>query len=292
MLHELSAKQREARARLCLPLDNLYTLEEVANRVEELSPYVGLFKVGKGTFTRFGPKAVDLVQDYNADVFLDLKYHDIPNTVEDAADAATWLEVRMFNLHIVGGGKMMEAAIAGATKAAEKYGVRRPDIFGVTILTSLDAAKYLDVYKPVNPELKQVDFGKYIDVSKDDEALQEEFRALLKLYNLTGIIQTQVAHLADMAYNAGLDGCICSAADLFAFGDKLPKEFKRGTPGIEGTTTPAGYDQSPDRVFSPGNAISAGSDILIAGRAITKHGKAEERQQAAFDVLTDMADRI
>ncbi|MBU0467139.1 MAG: orotidine 5'-phosphate decarboxylase [Nanoarchaeota archaeon] len=135
---DLSFKDQKARRMVCLPLDGLATVYDVSARVQELSPVVGLFKIGKETFTRFGPEAVRVVQSYGADVFLDLKYHDIPNTVRGAADAATQLGVRMFNVHASGGLEMMQAAVEGARNGAEKYKVEVPKIIAVTVLTSID----------------------------------------------------------------------------------------------------------------------------------------------------------
>ena len=133
----LTAKEEQARRLVCLPLDGLGSVGEVKERVEELSPYVGLFKVGKESFTRFGPDIVETVTGYGSDVFLDLKYHDIPNTVRGAARAAAELGVAMFNVHASGGMAMMEAARAGVDEADPPSG-KRPAILGVTVLTSLD----------------------------------------------------------------------------------------------------------------------------------------------------------
>ena len=107
---ELTEPEARARERVCLPLDGLQDMGAVEQRVQELSPVVGLFKVGKETYTRFGYDAVHLVQNNGSNVFLDLKYHDIPNTVYGAAKAAAEHEVYMFNVHAAGGYEMMRAA--------------------------------------------------------------------------------------------------------------------------------------------------------------------------------------
>jgi len=217
--------------------------------VEELSPVVGLFKIGKETFTRFGPEIVKIVQGYGADVFLDLKYHDIPNTVKGAAEAATKLGVYVFNVHASGGLEMMKAVMEGVKSGVEKYGVKAPKVIGVTVLTSID-----------------------------EETLNNELR-------IPGKVEEQVLYLAQLAQKAGLDGIVCSAADLHAVKDKLPPDFMYVTPGIKGPNTAAGADQK--RVFTPGNAVKDGSTILVIGRAITQ---AENRVQAGLDVLKDMGD--
>lgn len=245
---ELTEKEKEARKRVCLPLDNLETVEDVKKMVEEVSPVVGLFKVGKETFTRFGPEIVKIVQGYGANVFLDLKYHDIPNTVQGAAEAATKLGVYMFNVHASGGLEMMKAAVEGVKSGVEKYGVEAPKVTAVTILTSID-----------------------------QEALNNELK-------ISGKVEEQVLNLALLAHRAGMDGIVCSAADLYAVKDELPAGFMYVTPGIKGPKTAGGADQK--RVFTPGNAVKDGSTILVVGRAITK---AEDRVQAGLEVLQDMA---
>lgn len=247
----LTEKEEEARKMVCLPLDGLATIGDVRDRVEELSPVAGLFKIGKETFTRFGPNVVEVVQNYGSDVFLDLKYHDIPNTVKGAADAASRLGVYMFNVHASGGLEMMEVAVEGARNGAEKYGVAVPKITAVTVLTSID-----------------------------QNILNNQLR-------IPGKVEDQVLNLAQLANKAGLDGIVCSAADLYAIRDKLPDDFMYVTPGIKGPKTSAGADQK--RVFTPGNAVQDGSSILVIGRAITGHNSPRERIQAGYEVLQDMA---
>ncbi|MBN1792267.1 orotidine-5'-phosphate decarboxylase [Candidatus Woesearchaeota archaeon] len=242
---------KHARSKVCLPLDKIASISELRERVCELSPVAGLFKVGKGSFTRFGFDAINSVHRFGAGVFLDLKYHDIPATVRDAAYAATQQGIYMFNVHAMGGKKMMEAAVEGATKASEDYDIRKPKIVGVTILTSIDQAM-------MNDEMR-----------------------------IPGGVEDQVLHLALLSKSAGLDGVVCSAADLRAIRSHLPHDFMYVTPGIKGTTTPAGDDQK--RVFSPGNAVRAGSSILVVGRAITDQPTPEARLQAGYEILQDMA---
>ncbi len=243
---DLDERQKSAREKICLPLDGLATLEDIRKRVELLSPVVGLFKIGKETFTRFGPEAVRLVQGYGSDIFLDLKFHDIPNTVKGASKAASELGVKIFNVHASGGKAMMEAAVAGA-KEAQKAGFKRPKIIGVTVLTSIDK-----------------------------ETLNNDL-------NVPGDVKDQVLRLALMAKEAGLDGIVCSGADLGFIKDKLPEDFLFVTPGIKGPNTSAGADQK--RVFTPRNAIEDGSSILVIGRAITG---ADDPVKAALEVIEDI----
>ena len=250
-MRELTAKEAEARKRVCLPLDGLATLEEVKSRLAELSPVVGLFKIGKESYTRFGPRVVELVKENGAGVFLDLKYHDIPNTVRGAADAAAELGVYMFNVHASGGLAMLQAALEGATAGSARAGTTLPKVIAVTVLTSIDQTS-------LNGEL-----------------------------NVMGSVEQQVLHLAKLTATANLDGIVCSAADLRAIRDHLPPRFIYVTPGIKGPATEAGADQK--RVFTPGNAVSDGSSILVIGRAITGAATAGSRLQAAYQVLEDMA---
>jgi orotidine-5'-phosphate decarboxylase len=251
---KLSEKEKIARERVCLPLDGLNTIKELRERVEELSPVVGLFKIGKETFTRMGPESIKAVKEEGGEVFLDLKYHDIPNTVKGAASAATEWGVYMFNVHASGGSAMMKAALEGTSETAKKLGVERPKVIAVTILTSIDR-------KTMNEELK-----------------------------VSGSIEEQVLNLAELTQKSGLDGVVCSAADLYYIKDKLPKEFMFVTPGIAGVNTPAGADQK--RVFTPGNAIEDGSSILVVGRAITAPKTREERLEAGYAILRDMAKHL
>ncbi|MFA5931705.1 MAG: orotidine-5'-phosphate decarboxylase [archaeon] len=249
---KLTEKELIARSKICLPLDGLNTLQELKDRVEELAPVVGLFKIGKESFTRFGPDAIKAVKEKGGEVFLDLKYHDIPNTVKGAASAATELGVYMFNVHASGGKEMMKAALLGATETSAKLGVTKPKVIAVTILTSIDQ-------KTMNEELK-----------------------------VNGKVEDQVLNLALLTKEAGLDGIVCSAADLYAVKDKLPTEFMFVTPGIQGVNTPAGADQK--RVFTPKNAIQDGSTILVVGRAITAPKTKEERITAGLEILRDIVE--
>ncbi|PID55621.1 orotidine-5'-phosphate decarboxylase [candidate division KSB3 bacterium] len=220
-----------ARSKVCLALDNFHHFHEVRSCIEELSPVAGMFKIGKELFTRFGPQVVEVVRKSGAEVFLDLKYHDIPNTVKKAACAATELGVFVFDVHASGGLAMMRAALEGSLEAVDAYDVRLPRIIGVTILTSIDR-----------------------------QVLNHEIR-------IPGSVEEQVLHLASLTKESGLHGIVCSAADLSAITAELPADFLYVTPGIKGPNTAAGSDQK--RVFSPRNAVQDGASILVIGRAIT-----------------------
>lgn len=279
----LTEKEQLARNKLCLPLD-MDNLEAARDLSHALHEYVGLFKIGKELFTSEGPDAIRTIQSEGGDVFLDLKYHDIPNTVQGATRVAVRHGVKLLNVHASGGLPMLEAAMKGIREGVSKYGKDAPQVVGVTVLTSFDEARYLQTFQPLNPALDDIDFSKYCDMKKDDETLQKEFRELLELHNLTGVIGKQVLHLARLTERAGLNGIVSSAADLYAVRPHLP-EIVYVTPGIQAPTGFVGADQR--RVFSPYNAIKDGATILVVGRAITQppHG---DIQKAAYEVLQDM----
>ena len=247
----LTNQEKKARGMLCLALDGLENFQDIKDTVKELSSDVGLFKVGKESFTRFGPKVIEFIHQSGSEVFLDLKYHDIPHTVKEAAKAASELGVYMFNLHALGGREMMLAAKEGVEEMAIKKGLRKPKIIAVTILTSIDK-------KIMNEDL-----------------------------GISGEVSDRVLQLATMAANVGLDGVVCSATDLQAIKPHLAKDFIYVTPGIKGVNSQAGSDQK--RVFSPANAVEAGSTILVVGRAIMT---ADNRLKATQEILADMARKL
>ncbi len=244
---QLTQQEQHARKKICLALDNFYDVKAITHCLTELSPLVGMFKIGKELFTRFGPDVVKRVHDFGAEVFLDLKYHDIPNTVQGAAYAATQLGVYLLNVHASGGLKMMHAALEGAKEASAAHHLRLPKIIGVTVLTSID-----------------------------QQTLHTDLR-------IAGPLEIHVLHLAQLTQQAGLDGIVCSAADVQAIREHLPSDFLYVTPGIQGPGVTAGNDQK--RVFTSRRAIQAGASILVVGRAITA---APDRVAAAYEILQDL----
>ena len=127
--------QRLNKPALILALD-VDTLEEAKDFVDKLYPKIKIFKVGSHLFTAYGPKIIELLHKKGAEVFLDLKYFDIPNTVSGAVAAAVRLKVKMLTLHICGGQEMLEAAVSAASRQAKALKIARPLLIGVTILTS------------------------------------------------------------------------------------------------------------------------------------------------------------
>ncbi len=114
------------------------SIKEEKRLLDILAPHIKIFKVGMELFYSCGPKAVEIIKKYDKEVFLDLKFHDIPNTVASSARAITRLGVFMFNVHASGGLSMMKACLEASEEESEKLGVTRPRILGVTVLTSLD----------------------------------------------------------------------------------------------------------------------------------------------------------
>jgi len=198
--------------------------------ISSLKDLVKIFKVGNEFFTACGPKAVQLVRDVGAQVFLDLKYHDIPNTVAQAARVAVSLEVFMFNVHISGGLQMMQEACMAAADEARKRNLSSPKLIGVTLLTSLS----------------QEEVTKQIGISKS--------------------INDTVLHYAELAQKAGLDGVVASPREIELIRSKLGSEFLIVTPGIRPAWAERG-DQ--ERVMTPQEALKLGADYIVIGRPIT-----------------------
>jgi orotidine-5'-phosphate decarboxylase len=196
----------------------------------ELRDLAGGFKIGSRLFTAEGPDLVRRIVASGAPVFLDLKFHDIPNTVAQAVQAAVSTGVWMLNVHASGGVPMMQAAARAAAEAATKEGRRRPIVIGVTVLTSMDDATLTTI------------------------GVQ---RPLLE----------QVVTLARMAQDAGLDGVVASPQETAAIRAACGRDFSIVTPGIRGASAgTAKNDQS--RTMGPAEAIKAGASYIVVGRPI------------------------
>lgn len=197
---------------------------------ERLKGHVGAVKLGLEYFTANGPEGIRQVTQTGVPVFLDLKFHDIPNTVAGAISAAVALDVFMITIHTSGGKAMMEAAMNAAKTTAKQLGKKPPLIVGVTILTSMDQS----------------------DLDR------------------TGIfspLSTQVLKLAMLAKEAGLDGVVCSPHEIEMLKDELGRDFVVVVPGIRPKTSAKG-DQK--RVMTPEEAAALGADYLVIGRPITE----------------------
>ena len=214
---------------LIVALD-LDTVEEASQIVSQLSSEVGWFKIGKELFTAAGPSSVDRFRCFTDGIFLDLKFHDIPNTVAGAVASATHLGAGMINMHALGGLKMMSAARMAADQKSSELGISTPKLLGVTVLTSIDEYSF------------QRDF---------------DTRRTLK---------DQVAYLAELSQKAGLDGVVASPLEIELIRDVCGENFLIVTPGIRPKWAAVG-DQR--RITTPAEAVTAGADYIVVGRPIT-----------------------
>jgi orotidine-5'-phosphate decarboxylase len=214
--------------RLLAALD-VDTAAQARALAERLRGVVGGFKIGKQLFTSTGPSIVEELVARGDRVFLDLKFHDIPNTVAGAIAAATRLGVWMVNVHASGGRAMMRAAREAADQAGAQAGRTPPLVIGVTILTSLD-----------------------------QHALAE--------IGINDSVADQVERLAALADESGLDGVVASPQEIPIIRRRCRPGFAIVTPGIRGAADAKG-DQS--RTVSAPEAVSAGATYLVVGRPIT-----------------------
>lgn len=205
------------------------TAELALKLAQEIAPAVGAFKIGKELFTSAGPDIVKRVRATGAAVFLDLKFHDIPNTVAKAVAAAVRLDVQMLTLHTCGGSAMMRVAEQAAQQTAVEYGRTAPLVLGVTVLTSHDAASLAEIGWEPN-------------------------------------IGQQVERLARLATNSGLRGLVCSPLELVALRQVLPAAMQLVTPGIR---TGAEKVDDQKRTLTPREAMQAGASWLVIGRPIS-----------------------
>lgn len=219
----------KANERLIVALD-VDTKEKALEIVETLKGDVRTFKIGFELFSSCGPLIVEEVKAAGCEVFLDLKFHDIPNTVAKAAAAVTQLGVFMLNVHALGGYDMMKKAAEAVGEAADKSRVKRPKVIGVTVLTSMDA------------------------------------RAL-KNVGVADELEHEVLRLALLAEEAGLDGVVASSLEAKMLRGKVEKDFLIVTPGVRPSWAAKG-DQK--RIATPGDAVSFGADYIVVGRPITE----------------------
>lgn len=219
----------EPRDRIILALD-VPGHDKAIDMVRKFEDHIDVFKVGLELFTSAGPKIVEDIHSMGKKIFLDLKFHDIPNTVSKSALAAARMGVFMFNVHTFGGFEMMKRTADELREFSIKENVDRPKLIGVTILTSID-----------------------------QNALRNELTVSVGM-------STQVKHLAGMAQRAGLDGVVASPEDAEMIRGHYGEGFLIVTPGVRPDWA-AADDQK--RVLTPRRALQKGSDYLVIGRAIT-----------------------
>ena len=224
---ELVRRRGSVRERLIVALD-LDDLDLATELVRSLAREVGMFKIGKQLFTHAGPQAVRLIQDLGGEIFLDLKFHDIPNTVAKAAIEATRLGVKMFNVHASGSLEMMRLTVKEVERVSRQQKLRRPIMLGVTVLTSLG---------------------------------QEDLQRL----GVEHKIADQVVRLALLTKEAGMDGVVASPHEVADIRQACGQRFVIVTPGIRPAESQR-HDQQ--RIMTPGHAVRAGVDYIVVGRPI------------------------
>ena len=216
---------KEGKIIVALDVNNIAELEKL---VDKLRSVVKIFKIGSELFTSCGFQAIDVVRRKGGKVFLDLKFHDIPNTVAKASRAITRQGIHMFTVHAIGGLEMMEQAVEASRDEANRLKSPPPLILGVTILTSLGA--------------------------KD-----------MPLVGIQGTVSDEVLRLAKLAEKAGLSGVIASPQELPVLRKNLKKDFLIVTPGVRPLWS---QKNDQERVATPKEAVENGADYLVIGRPI------------------------
>ncbi|MFA4830433.1 MAG: orotidine-5'-phosphate decarboxylase [Thermodesulfovibrionales bacterium] len=197
--------------------------------VDKFEDQIEIYKVGLELFTSAGPKIIEELHKRNKRVFLDLKFHDIPNTVTKAAIAATRLGVYMFNVHASGGLEMMKKCKEAVVELCLKENLKKPRILGVTVLTSMSQ-----------------------QVLKDEIGIQHS-------------LNTHVRHLSGLALKAGLDGVVASGHETARVKSHCGNGFLIVTPGIRPSWQPP---DDQHRTMTPKQALREGADYIVMGRAI------------------------
>jgi orotidine-5'-phosphate decarboxylase len=238
----LSAKER-----LIIALD-VDTMEEAEALVSRLQGYVGVFKVGMQLFNNEGPDVVKKIHQMGGRVFLDLKLHDIPNTVGQAAAVLARQRVMMFNIHTAGGSEMMKKAVEMTIEEAEATGVPLPMVIGVTVLTS------------INQEILENEMG------------------------IQRSVEEQVVKWAKLAKASGLNGVVASPKEIKAIREACGKDFVIITPGVRPVWA-AANDQK--RFMTPKEAMDAGASYLVVGRPITGAADPVEAARKIVEEMED-----
>ncbi len=205
-------------------------VEEARDLIASVHPYCGAIKLGLEYFVANGARGVRMLEDFKAPVFLDLKFHDIPNTVAKAIEATAGINSFMMTVHTSGGRTMLQYAIDASMRVAETTGKERPMIIGVTVLTSMD----------------QMD---------------------LEMTGVPAMLDAQVRRLADLAQSAQLDGVVCSPYEIAMLRKACGEDFVLVVPGIRPASA---TQDDQKRTLTPQEAIERGADYLVIGRPITQ----------------------
>jgi orotidine-5'-phosphate decarboxylase len=252
-MDKLNKANFTAKDRLIVALD-VSTMEEARALMHELSGEVGMFKAGLELFSACGTEIFAVAREAGAKLFFDSKYHDIPNTVAGACRAVVANGPALFNLHALGGRKMMEAARAARDEAFGQLSAaggahapqQKPALIAVTILTSMSKSELENDLKVTTP------------------------------------LPEMVLHLAAMAQECGLDGVVASAQEASSIRKQCGKDFLIVTPGIRPSWSEAN-DQS--RIVTPKDAITGGADMIVVGRPITR---AKDPKEAARLIVAEL----
>ncbi len=221
---------RQAKDQIIVALD-VETADEARRIIEEIGSQVGAFKIGLQLFTAAGASFVRETVARGVKVFLDVKFHDIPNTVAKASIEVARLGVWMFNVHALGGGEMMRRAADGVREACDREGLERPQMIAVTILTSADRQTLAEV------------------------GIETE-------------IERQVVNLARLTAKCGLDGVVASPHEIGPIrGAGLGDDFFVVTPGIRPQFA---TKDDQKRVTTPKEALARGANFLVIGRPVTQ----------------------
>lgn len=224
------SEMTKTKDKIIVPLD-VETADEARKIIDEIGVEVGAYKIGLQLFTSAGAGFVREVVDSGVKVFLDVKFHDIPNTVAKASIEVARLGVWMFNLHAIGGSEMMSRTLEEVSAFCEKEKIPRPKIIAVTVLTS-----------------------------SNEETLAET--------GIGGKVNEQVLNLAKLTAKCGLDGVVASPLETGLIRKNVEdKEFLIVTPGIRPSFA---TNDDQKRVMTPKDAVESGSDYLVIGRPITK----------------------
>lgn len=237
----------DAKERLIVALD-VDTKEEVEYLVQELKDDIGMFKVGLQLYTSMGNEIISFIKGLGGRIFLDLKLHDIPNTVSETVRVLTKQGVDMLNVHSQGGGEMMRLAKETSMKTAEELGIKPPLLIAVTILTSLG-----------DPETREIGYVK--------------------------TPQEMVVHLGKLTQESGLDGVVCSPLEAGLIRESCGDSFITVTPGVRPMGEDIG-DQK--RITTPGKAIAGGSTYIVVGRPITKAKDVKAAARAIVDEMRNL----
>ena len=211
----------------------------------QVKPYVGAIKLGLEYFVANGAHGVEAFAPFDIPIFLDLKFHDIPNTVAKAIEATAGIDTFMITIHVSGGRTMLQRAIDASMRVAEITGKARPYIVGVTALTSMD---------------------------QDD----------LAMTGIRDTVDSHVKRLADLAQSAHLDGVVCSSYEIAMLREACGDDFLLVVPGIRPKGC---VSDDQKRIMTPKEAIEKGANYLVIGRPITQAPNPAEAAKQIIDSL-------